>query len=155
MSRILIDANLLCLIVAGFSAPKAIGRHKRLKAYGVEDFERVRELITPFDKVITCPHILTETSNLLANTNDVEKRDLLEGLKVLLQNMEEVRPPSLLACDHQAYHRLGLTDAVLLSMELSGAPLLTADLDLMLAASKEGRKAINYNWYRDAGNQIY
>ncbi|MES2156973.1 MAG: PIN domain-containing protein [Pseudomonadota bacterium] len=148
----MIDANLLCLVVAGYSAPMAIGRHKRLRAYDVDDFKRVSELIAPFDKVLTCPHILTETSNLLANTNDTEKRDLLEGLRVLLQDMEEVRLPSVFACDHKAYHRLGLTDAVLLSMELSGAPLLTVDLDLTLAAIKEGREAINYNWHREAGH---
>lgn len=149
MKKILIDANLLCVLVAGYSAPKAIGRHKRLKAYNDDDFRRIVDLISPFDKVLTCPHILAETSNLLANTNDVEKRDLLEGLRVLLADMEEVSPPSIFACDHEAYHRLGLTDAVLLSMEISGAPLLTVDLDLTLAATKGGREAINYNWHRE------
>jgi hypothetical protein len=139
-------------LVAGYSAPNAIGRHKRLRAYDISDFDRVSSIISPFDKVITCPHILTETSNLLSHTNECEKGLLLYGLKSMLANMEEVKFPSLIACDHTVYHRLGLTDAVLLSMELSGAPLLTVDLDLTLAAQKIGKEAINYNWYREAGN---
>jgi len=63
--------------------------------------------------------------------------------------MEQIRPASLLACDHSTFQRLGLTDAVILSMELSSAPLLTVDLDLTLAAMHAGRETINYNWYRE------
>ena len=77
MRRILVDANILCLLVAGYCAPSAIGRHKRLRAYGIDDFKRVSQLMAPFDKVVTCPHILTETSNLLAQTNEFEKQELL------------------------------------------------------------------------------
>lgn len=151
MNRILIDANLLCLIVAGNYAPAAIGRHKRLKAYSRDDFGRVTELISPFQKVVTCPHILTETSNLLANTHESEKCILLEGLKFLILSMDEIQYPSALTCEHRAYQRLGLTDAVLMTMDLASAPLLTANLNLTLAAQSDGRKVINYNWYRDSG----
>jgi hypothetical protein len=149
MNRILVDANLLCLIVAGIHVPKAIGRHKRLKAYSKDDFKLICRIIEPFQKVITCPHILTETSNLLCHTNDNEKSLLLEGLKITLLEMEEIQIDSLFACNNSAYHRLGLTDAVLLTMEISGAPLVTADLGLALAAQGQGRQAINYNHYRN------
>lgn len=149
MNRILVDANLLCVIVAGFHVPNALGRHKRLQAYSVQDFDLICRIIEPFEKVLTCPHILTETSNLLCNTNENEKFRLLEGLKLIIQEMEEIQLDSLFACNNSAYHRLGLTDAVLLTMEISGAPLVTADLGLALAAEGQGRKAINYNHYRD------
>jgi hypothetical protein len=149
MTKIIVDANILCLVVAGYFKPSVIGKHKRLQAYGEDDFELVKKLISPFEKVLTCPHILTETSNLLANTNENERRTLLEGLRLLLADMEEVQMPSASACDHKVYHRLGLTDAVLLSMEISGAPLLTADFDLCAAAGRAGREAINYNHHRN------
>lgn len=150
MRKILIDANLLCLIAAGFGAPAAIGSHRRLKAYEAEDFGAVMDIVRPFDKIITCPHILAETSNLLASTYEAQKFALLDSLKKIIINMEEVRPLSALACDHDAYLRLGLTDAVILTIEISGAPLLTVDVDLTIAASRDGREVINYNWIRDS-----
>lgn len=149
MSRLIVDANLLCLVVAGLAAPQAIGRHKRLRAYSVEDFVKVQDIASHFQRVVTCTHVLTETSNLIGQTNDSERIALLLGLKQLMRSVEEIRPSSIIASEHSAYTRLGLTDAVLLTMDIAQASLLTVDLGLTLAAQAAGKQAINYNWIRE------
>lgn len=151
MNRLFIDANLLCLVVAGLFAPSAIGRHKRLKAFTLGDFNRVQDLASKFAAVVTCPHVLTETSNLLSQTNDDEKEILLFGLKSILNNIEEINIPANEASDRSEYKRLGLTDAVLLTLNQAKSALLTTDLALTLAAQNAGNEAINFNWVRDNG----
>lgn len=149
MRTVVVDANLLCLIVAGTFAPAAVGKHKRLRAYGIEDFNKVMEITACFDAAATCPNVLTEASNLLANTNEHERSLLLSGLGLLLETTLEHHTPSFTACQSSFYKRLGLTDAVLLTAEIEGSVLLTVDLDLVLAANQIGRPVINYNWIRD------
>lgn len=149
MNTVVVDANLLCLIVAGTFAPTAVGKHKRLRAYGIDDFHKVMEITAFFDAAATCPNVLTETSNLLANTNDHERGLLLAGLRTMLDNTLEHHTPSFMACQSPFYQRLGLTDAVLLTAGIESAVLLTVDLGLVLAAQEIGRPVINYNWVRD------
>jgi hypothetical protein len=149
VNAVIVDANLLCLIVAGTFVPSAIGKHKRLKAYGIDDFKKVMEIASFFETAVTCPNILTETSNLLSNTNEQERGLLLDGLRTLLESTLERHTPSFMACQSPYFQKLGLTDAVLLTAEMEGAVLLTVDLDLVLAAQVVGRKVINYNWVRD------
>ena len=149
MTKIVVDANLLCLIVAGQFAPLAIGRHKRLKAFSYSDYEKVMEITAYFSAAVTCPNVLTETSNLLAGTNANERAILLNGLSTMLNGMEERHTPSLLACKSPLYPILGLTDAVLLTLDLTNAVLFTIDLDLVLAAQAVKKRVINYNWVRD------
>lgn len=149
MKSIIVDANLLCLIVAGQSAPNAIGRHKRLKAFTLDDYKRVMEICSLFSTAITCPNVLTEVSNLLANTNNDEKSILLNGLADLIERMNENHVHSFVACAHPIFSRLGLTDAVLLCIEIEDCALLSVDLDLVLAAQAAGKTVVNYNWIRD------
>ena len=149
MSGILVDTNLLCLVVAGQFAPSAIGRHKRLKAFNLEDYNKVIEICSLFPTAITCPNVLTEVSNLLSNTNDQEKHTLLDGLSQMIDGMKENHIHSFIACSNPNFRRLGLTDAVLLSIDITGCALLSVDLDLVLAAQAAGKKVVNYNWVRD------
>lgn len=149
MSTVIVDANLLCLIVAGTFAPDAIGRHKRLRAYQLSDFHKVMEITEHFSSAVTCPNILTETSNLLSNTNDYERALLLSGLQTLVDETVEVHTPSSTACQSHFYLRLGLTDAVLLTAQIDNSTIFTVDLGLVLAAQEIGRRVVNYNWVRD------
>lgn len=150
MSRILIDANLLCLVVAGLFAPSSVGRHKRLRAYTPADFDAVYAIVEDYQQVATCPHVLTEASNLLAHTNEAEAKSLRAGLRSLLDGMNELIIASSEAMKSAEYLRLGLTDAVLLSLRESPADILTVDLGLTLAAQREGINVVNYNWLREA-----
>jgi hypothetical protein len=150
VSRIFIDANLLCLIVAGTTFPQAIGRHKRLRAFTVSDFDAVYAIASGYSEVTSCPHVLAETSNLISQTNDAEAFKLKEGLKALLYGMHEMQLASIIAMERPEYLTLGLTDAVILALHETPASLLTVDLGLTLAAQRAGIAVVNYNWIRDS-----
>ena len=149
MSRIFIDANLLCLVVAGMFAPRAVGRHKRLRAYSIQDFDAVDRILSDHSEVASCAHVLAETSNLISQTNGDEAQILKSGLRSLVRGMRELPMASLAAMERPEYLRLGLTDAVLLALQQSPANLLTVDLGLTLAAQRAGFHVVNYNWMRD------
>lgn len=149
MSRIFVDANILCLVVAGMFAPAAIGRHKRLRAYSQGDFEAVAQILSDYQEVACCPHVLTETSNLISQTNETEAKILKAGLQTLAERMCELQIAAVLAMQRPEYLLLGLTDAVILALQSSPTPLLTVDVGLTVAAQRAGLEVVNYNWLRD------
>jgi hypothetical protein len=150
VSRVFVDANLLCLIVAGTVVPEAIGRHKRLRAFTAFDFDAVYAIVSDHSEVASCPHVLTETSNLISQTHETEAVKLKEGLRQLLCGMHEIQVASILAMERPEYLALGLTDAVILALQKKPANLLTVDLGLTLAAQRAGFDVVNYNWLRDS-----
>ncbi len=139
------DANLLVLLVAGVLDPAIIAKHRRLQTFGPEDFERVRDMVSGFERVLVTPNTLTEASNLLAQHREPEKSRLLATLRILIGESHEVVVASADAAGHPSFPRLGLTDAGLLGLVSRDAPLVTVDLDLYLAASAaDPSSAVNY-----------
>ena len=143
--RILIDANLLVLFVVGRTGRQLIGKHRRLREFSADDYDRLIRMISRFNQVVVTPNTLTETSNLLALHNDPERSRFLDTLRFVVENSEEVTVASVDACRHGAFRRLGLTDAVLLEIVSADTPLITVDLDLYVAASKkQPNAAVNF-----------
>ena len=146
---VFIDANLLVLLVGGTLDPAIIGRHRRLRTFGPEDFERVQGVVSEFKHVLVTPNTLTEASNLLGQHREPERSRLLAMLGVLIHESPEIVIASTEAADHPAFPRLGLTDAGLLRLVSRKTPLVTVDLDLYLAASKDDAySAFNFWHYR-------
>ncbi len=144
---VVLDTNLLVLLVVGLQDRAAIARHKRLAAYTSEDFDILSSMIRSASAVLLTPNTLTEASNLLgkADRQALAFRALL-GQLVKLQGERYIQ--STQAVEHVAFHRLGLTDAALLTLldEIpDDAVLLTADLGLYLTANGAGRQALNWN----------
>ena len=139
------DANLLVLLVAGALDPDIIARHRRLRTFGPEDFERVQEMVSGFERVLVTPNTLTEASNLLGQHREPERSRLLTTLRILIDESHEVVVASADAAGHPSFPRLGLTDAGLLGLVSQDTPLVTVDLNLYLAASKaDPASAVNY-----------
>ncbi|MCW4114420.1 hypothetical protein NPA31_005515 [Aurantimonas sp. MSK8Z-1] len=67
-----------------------------------------------------------------------------EMLRALFASSEEQFAATVYAAGRAEYARLGVTDAVLLRMAETGAYLLTADLELYLAALAGGLPAENF-----------
>ena len=142
---VLVDANLLVLLVVGALDPAIIPRHKRLRTFGPEDFERLRDLAANYQQVLVTPNTLTEASNLLAQHREPERSLLLMTLRALIHESHEVVVTSANAADHPSFPRLGLTDAGLLGLVSQDTPLVTVDLDLYLAAAAtDPLSAVNY-----------
>jgi predicted nucleic acid-binding protein len=146
MSRaVLIDTNLLILLAVGYCDKKQIGKAPRVKEFEPDHFDVLDDYVRGFDRVILCPNILTETSNLLSKFKGELGLQLRDWIKNLAAMHQEHYVTSKEATNDQSYAKLGLTDAVLLALSKSDVTLITADLDLYLAAIARKQPAVNFN----------
>jgi hypothetical protein len=148
-SPLLLDSNLTVLFVVGLADPAYIGKHKRLDAFDEGDFNIVSSVISNSSGIIFTPNVLTETSNLARQINDPIKTHISHVLAHVIAQSNEMYVDSRVAVAHSDYIRLGITDAVLLTLSKSGGVLLTVDLDLYLAAQYAGLNSVNYNHLRE------
>lgn len=145
----MLDANLLIVLIVGLNDPAQVGRHKRTREYSVEDFELLRSLVAKVDQVVVTTNALTECSNLLRQTSEPLASELMLLLAAVITEADERHCPSIEASRRPDFPRLGLTDAVMLEIIGDDLPLITADLDLYLAALKECPTAVsNFNHLR-------
>ena len=148
-SALFIDANLIVLLVVGLVGRDLIARHKRTKTFVVEDYDRLSRAISRVDTIRVTPNTLTEASNLLAQHREPQRSRLLLMLRALIEQSPEIVVASADAARHDAFPRLGLTDAALLEVVSADTPVLTVDLSLHLAALASGEEAsINFNHWR-------
>lgn len=149
MNGLLIDANLLVLLVVGICDRQLIGGHKRTRVFTATDYDLLVHLIAGFSRVVTTPHILAETSNLLGQTDRQKRSLLLQQLANVIENVEERPVAAREVVADPIFTRLGITDCGVLGCLAHGMTLLTADLDLYIAASNRGYRAWNFNHLRE------
>ena len=148
-SALFIDANLIVLLVVGLVGRDLIGRHRRTKEFAVEDYDRLSRVISRVGNIRVTPNTLTEASNLLGQHGEPQRSRLLLMLRALIEQSPETVVASADAARHATFPRLGLTDAALLEVVSTDAPLLTVDLNLYVAALASGDEAaINFNHWR-------
>ena len=148
-SALFIDANLIVLLVVGSVGRNLIARHRRTRTFAVEDYDRLIRAISLVGNVRVTPNTLTEASNLLGQHGEPQRSQLLVTLRALIEQSQEIVVASVDAVRHDAFPRLGLTDAALLEVVSADAPLLTVDLNLYVAALASGDEAaINFNHWR-------
>lgn len=147
---IVLDSNLLLLYVVGLASRDTIATHKGLKAFSVQDFDLLANMLKVAATVILTPNTVTETSNLLDRVKNPEQRLRANYVfKRLLALVGERYVPSATAYERPECNFLGVSDCVMLQLSLEGAVLLTSDLDLFLAATRNKYPAINFNHHRD------
>lgn len=156
MKGVLLDANLLCLLVVGSVDIAAIARHARLKIFGADDYVNLTAILELAGDPILCPHVLAETSNLIAYREG--DRSMLRYRRSLAHIVTQCDERSGLAVDAVAdmgYERLGLTDAILLLLAANSDVLLVSDdLQLCLEADKRRLRYVNYNYVREGALRI-
>ena len=95
------------------------------------------------------PNVLTETSNLLKQSKDKQSEQLLETLKNLIEESEEIFVPSKKAAKNSSFKKLGFTDVVLLDSISPSSPLITVDHELyQMALKKDKDSAFNFRYYQ-------
>lgn len=146
---ILLDTNLLVLYLVGTASREYIPRHKRLQAFTVDDYDLLLTRISRALSVLVTPNTLTETSNLAAYIGEPAKVAVFQVLRSVIAVSEEKYIPSQTAAGREEFIRLGLTDAAIIEAALQEVVILTADLNLYLAAMSHGIQAINFNHLRD------
>ncbi len=145
---LVLDTNLLVLLVVGLVGEELIERHKRLNAFNVGDFRQLVGIVETASKLLFVPHVLAETSNLVRSVEEPRRTNVTALLGRLIGTTEERPVASQAVVNDTTYLRLGLTDAVLLSLVDRTHTLLTVDFDLYLAASRAGGNARDFNHER-------
>jgi len=141
---LIIDANLSILLMVGLTNREYISRHKRLSAYDAIDFDIISGIVAKSSGVVFTPNVLSETSNLIRYVTDPMRTEICRVMAEVVARAEERYITSQEAMRRHEYGRLGLTDSVLLALSETGGNLLTADLDLYLAALSAGFHVTNY-----------
>lgn len=146
----IIDANLLVLLVVGKTGRQLISKHRRLRKFETQDYDRLVRVVTAADRVIVTPNTLTEASNLLGQHGEPERSRILYTFRNIIEHSQENVVTSKAAARGSEFIRLGLTDAVLLEIVSKSNPLITVDFDLYLTATKrEEGSAFNF-WHSQA-----
>jgi hypothetical protein len=148
-----LDSELLVLFVVGATNRKYIAKHGRLHPkYRELDFDLLLKVLEITDEIVFTPHTLAEASNHLEQKiQDPHKSEVMSHFRALMGCIREINVNSHEAAGRAEFLRLGLTDSVVLSVAERDVSILTADLDLYLAAAKAGYKALNFNHIRDYG----
>ena len=147
---IVLDANLLVLLIVGLAGRKYISMHKRLREYREADFELLSKLIAESAGVVVTPNALTEASNLLRQINEPARSEIGRAFHVFTSKAREIYVRSADASSRSEFLRLGLSDSALLEVSKDDIVILSADLDLYLAALTADYTAVNFNHERAA-----
>lgn len=156
---ILIDTNVLLLLLFSLYNPQLIGR-KRLEKYTGDDGELIKQYVQRFERILTTPHVLAETSNLVGQTVEGKiKSEFMERLHPMfcLDRTESFKQCVIdgksVALQH--FVELGLTDSGLAALARRRKRLLlTDDLSLYVASISSGGDAINFTHMREAAGLL-
>lgn len=146
---LVLDANLLVLLLVGAVDRRLILTFKRTSAFIPEDYDVVCELVRRSSQVICTPNVLTEVSNLLGDAHPAQKAEFHEALKAFEAGTKESYHRTRLVIDDPDCSTLGVSDSVLLRLCDRGYLLVTADLDLHIAALHRSGDCINFNHIRE------
>ena len=146
---LLIDTNLLVLFIIGSVNLDRIENFKRTRQYSKSDYQLLLRVLDNFQPLYTLAHVMAEVSNL----TDLTGRERLQGrhmLKEMLTILREPEVASIQAAQSGLYESLGLVDAAIseLAREYRCA-VLTDDLDLYLALTRENVVALNFTHLRE------
>ena len=150
MDGYFLDTNLLVLLVVGNEDRELIPKHRRLEHYSADDYDILVQLVAGANQLFVTPNTLTETSNLLAQHGEPERSRILNQLRVIIHESQEVVVAGAVASANRQFPRLGLTDAALLEAITPDTPLLTTDFRLYLAALEQQGPdvAVNFSAHR-------
>ena len=149
-SGVLIDANLLLLYLCGRQFSSTLANLKFLRKYTADDVALLERIVGFFPVIVTTPNILTEASNiagrdLRADVRRVFRVEMCKALEIWEERCVESRR----ACNHRAFQKFGLTDAVVARLAETGCLVLSDDYVLTGFLQSEGLDALNLNHFRE------
>lgn len=146
---VLVDTNLLVLYFVGAYNPALVGRFRRTADRFVpEDFGTLASFLENFDRVVTTPHVLTETSNLLGQLGQPAKGVCFTALGQAIPSMHEHRTPATTLTNSAAFLPFGVTDTAIYEAAPSTYLVLTDDLPLYAYLAGQGVDVLNFNHLR-------
>lgn len=143
-AALVLDTNMIILLVVGLADEALVSKHKRTRAYSINDFRLLVHIISNYQDVTVVPNALSEVSNLLSFEADDRSRTILAVFSNFVESTNERYVASVDAIKRPEFRWLGLSDSAMLELAKTDIHLLTADLDLHLAALKAGYQSFNF-----------
>lgn len=140
---VLVDTNLLMLLLVGAYDRDQVERTRRIRdKFRAEDFDILAAVLGQFETRVTTPHILTETSNLLAQqlSGYVKKEVFAIFARLVSTDWHERREASSTLVNVTAFSWLGLTDIAIADAARDSYLVLTEDA---LLANHLGRLQVD------------
>jgi len=150
LKGILLDTNLLLLLFVGLVDSGLVDDFKRTKnqQFTKKEFLLLEGIVKTFSKIVTTPHILTETSNFIFQLDGKKQQLALQIIAKIIQSFKERREESKKLVLAEEFFNFGLTDTAILDLPPKRYLVLSIDAALVIALQKKGVDAINFNHLR-------
>ena len=149
---VLVDTNLLLLFLVGGYDRTLVERFSRTADRFVSaDFDTLAGLLTEFERVVTTPHILTETSNLMGQLSGRTRIGCFEWLAHSIPDMRETHIAGADLVQREPFVKLGITDASVIEVAAAPYLVLTDDFRLYNFLADRGTDVLNFNNLRSLG----
>lgn len=150
----LLDTNLLAVLLVGQLGVGYIEKNKKTRNYTSDDFDLLVELLNNFKDIITTPHILAETTNLIDWMTGKHRSNLFTYLEYFIKQKQEIYFPAESIIKNTVFSQLGLTDTGMIEVaKTNNFVIITSDLDLYNYSISQNLKAINFNHIRNGTYQ--
>lgn len=147
---ILLDANILVIYLVGLLGREHLRNCRATKASSPEDFDLLTGFLSPFAKIITTPHILTETSNLAGRLPQGLHYEFRLHFRELFKQAEERYLPAQELVNKDDFLRFGLADTAIAELAPDRHLVLTDEVSLYNTLQSRGVDVINFNDLRSA-----
>lgn len=145
---VLVDSNLLLLHFVGRFDAAQIQGFKRTMHFTPQDHWVLQRFLGGFERLVTTPHVLAETSNLAAQLSGAVRERLFGSIAAEVPHLDErTAPASDLAAD-PAFSAFGVTDTAILHLAQGRHLVLTDDFRLSQYLSHRGVDALNFHHVR-------
>lgn len=147
---VFLDSNLLVLLFIGLLEPDRVQSFKRTNNHGFtrSDFSLLQKIVATFSKVVTTPHVLTETTNYIFELHGGVRESALRIIAEAVQTFKERRSESKKLVRTSFFTIFGLTDSAVLDLPPKKYLVLSIDAPLVIALQRKGVDAINFNYLR-------
>lgn len=146
----LLDTNLLAVLLVGQLGVGYIEKNKKTRNYTSDDFDLLAELLDSFKDIVTTPHILAETTNLIDWVTGKHRDILFAYLEYFIEKKQEIYFPAENIIENSVFNQLGLTDTGIIEVaKTNNFVIITSDLDLYNHSISQNLKAINFNHIRN------
>lgn len=150
----LLDTNLLTVLLVGQLGKGYIEKNKKTRNYSSDDFDLLVELLGNFKDIITTPHILAETTNLIDWVQGDHREILFAYLEYFIKEKREIYFPAKNIIENSVFNQLGLTDTGIIEVaKTNNFVIITSDLDLYNLSISQNLQAINFNHIRNGAYQ--
>jgi len=141
------DTNILLFWLVAQTDLSLLKTFKRVQSFDSQDVDLLRDVLRPFQRLATTPHVLAETSNFIDQAPQYRRASLYENFQAFIQLEEEFYEESRLLSQRDEFEELGLADTGLSSLS-SKFTVITMDFKLTGKILQAGGTVINFQQVR-------